>query len=87
MLFTKLYIKILYIFLVLSDVICFLIIGEISRITKFFLGRNLFCAIANVNYILTDSKFKTIAINCVLQIFTSLCEHASPGNVRLIDLI
>ena len=71
----------------LFNVICFLIIGKTFRITAFSLGRTSFCSIANVNYILTDSKFKTIAINCVLQIVTSLCEHASPGNVRLIDLI
>lgn len=71
----------------LSNVICFLIISKTSRITLFILGMTAFCAIANVNYNLTYSEFKTIAINCMLRIFMSLCEHVSPGNVRVIDFI
>lgn len=54
---------------------------------KIIYGRNSFYATANVNYNLKDSKFETIAINYILQIFMSLCEHVSPGNVTLIDLI
>jgi hypothetical protein len=50
-------------------------------------GKTSFCAITNVNYSLTDSEFKTITINNMLQIFMSLGEHVSPGNIRLIDLI